>query len=330
MSERIASAYTTPLNDVNWRFRNYLNDKKSAHAKHVVGHNIMDYAYSADLETRKKLDSIPGLFNIAKKICATQAARRMHIANHDWLAVGPNQFPEVYQIGCECAKTLGIGIPNIYITNDDTFNAFAYGSDDIEPFIVVGNLFLKRYPLNELKAVIGHECGHIQNGHIAYNTLGEYILNMGTGLASALINQLSTVLTQSAIIALNTWSRACEVTADRAGIICSNTPDDIYKQLAKVMYAAVELEGKVDTELNIEALKAQMEDSINNPSRVIELYSTHPMTARRIFAAMEFAQSDVFYDWRPDLKKPGQFVRSKADADNRCKKYIDVIKKGEK
>lgn len=112
---------------------------------------------------------------------------------------------------------------------------------------------------------------------------------MGTGLASALINQRSAVLTNGAMIALNTWSRVCEVTADRAGIICSDTPDDAYKQLAKLMYAAVDLEGKVDTELNIEALKAQMEDSINNPSRVIELLSSHPMSAKRVFAAMEFA-----------------------------------------
>ncbi len=330
MSNEIASAYKYPLNDINWQFSNYLKGKKSAHSKHVIGHNIMDYAYSVDLELRKTLDSIPGLLNIAQNICSTKAAKLMHQANHMWLAVGPNQFPEIYQAGCECAKTLGIGIPNIYITNDETFNAYACGSDDIEPFIIIGNLLLKRFPLNELKSIIGHECGHIQNAHIAYDALATSILNVGTGLASALVNQLSAVLTTGAVMTLKMWSRACEVTADRAGLICSETPDDIYKQLAKFMYAAVDLEGKVDTELDLDTLKAQMEESINNPSHVIEIFASHPMTIKRIFAGMEFAQSDVFYNWRPDLKKPGQFVRSKAETDKRCKKYIDVIRKKEK
>lgn len=319
-------AYNSPLSDINWRFESYLNKKKAEHMKHMLGNGIPDYAYKSDLEYRKKLDSIPGLYSIAQKVGMMMVTREKQLMNMNSLAVGPNQFPEVYGIGCECAQRLGIGVPSIFITNTEELNAGAYASDDVEPFITVTNLMLKRMTLGELKAVIGHECGHIHNQHITYSLLIRTILGGATGVAGSLLRQFQGILTAGVQLTLNMWSRAAEVTADRAALLCCDDPEDAYSVNKKLLYGAVDVSDKIDTNLELDSLREQMERSLNNPVGIAELMSTHPLSIKRIFAELEFTECETFYSWRPDLKQPGQTMRSKAVTDERCKKYIDVVR----
>lgn len=328
MLSKTPEIYSTPLSGLDWRFNTYLSKKKSEHSKHLRGDGITDYAYALDLEHRKKLDSVPGLYNAAKKICSTVVAKEIQKANLDWLAVGPNQFPEVYQLGCDCAKRLGIGVPNIYITNDNNFNAYTYATDDVEPFIVIGNLLLERYPLNELKGIIGHECGHIHNYHTTYSVLANELLVQGANMALRLFGQFQQLLSLGVTITIKTWTRNAEVTADRAAMICCDDPDDAYKAIMKLTYGAAKVDDKITTQLDLNALKEQMKMSMNNITGMYELYADHPLSIKRIFAMMEFAQCETFYSWRPDLKQPGQVIRSKAATDDRCGKIINIGGKG--
>lgn len=324
------NVYCSPLDSINFHFADYVKKRKAEHSKHMVGNNITDYAYASDLEHRKKLDSIPGLYSSAKRICSTMVSQQIQKANMNWLAVGPGQFPEIYQIGCECAKQLGIGVPNIFVDNTDTFNAYTVAADDIEPFIVVCNLAVERLSIGELKAMIGHECGHIHNAHTLYGMVEQILSNAGLFAGSimggGLFAQLQTLITSGIQLALNSWSRAAEVTADRAALICSDTPEDMYNMIKKLLYGGIRIGDKINTDLEIESLKQQMETTMNNASSLYEMLATHPLSIKRYFAAMEFAECSTFHSWRPDLKKPGQTMRSKTETDKRCKKYIDVIK----
>lgn len=328
MLSNTSEIYASPLSGLDWRFDTYLKKKKAEHAKHILGDGITDYAYAHDLEHRKKLDSVPGLYDIAKKINYTTAAKYTQTLNLDFLAVGPTQFPEVYQIGCDCAKRLGIGVPNIYISNDNTFNAMTVAMDDVEPVIMIGNLLLERYPLNELKAIIGHECGHIHNYHTTYEVLEKTLVVQGANSALRMLGQMQQILSLGVTLTLKAWSRNAEVTADRAAMICADSPDDAYNAIMKMTYGAAKVDDKITTKLDLNALKEQMQMSMNNVHRLYELYSTHPLSIKRIFAMMEFAQCDTFYSWRPDLRQPGQALRSKAATDERCKQFIRVDGKG--
>ena len=86
----------------------------------------------------------------------------------------------------------------------------------------------------------------------------------------------------------------------------------------------MELEGKINTQLDINSLKQQMELNMNNPTKFYEYEMDHPITIKRIMADIEFEQCETLYQWRPDLKVPGMKLRSKEETDARCKKYIDV------
>lgn len=293
----------------------------------LSGNGLPDYAFAMDYELRKKLDSIPHLYSIGKNICGTLASRYMHHYNMKNLLVGPDQFPDVYNIGCECARRLGIGIPNIYIVNDQSVNACTIATDDVEPVIAINSGLYERFTLGELKCVIGHECGHIHNQHGIYNMLGSIVLNTGlvAGAISGMISsQLMSLLTASSKLALNTWSRAAEVTCDRAGMICCDRVEDAYNVNAKFTYGAAFGEHTI----NLEALQRQLEENMESIARMDELLYDHPVASRRIVAEMEFAQSEVFYRWRPDLKEPGAVMRSREETDECCRRYVDVSKKG--
>jgi len=317
----------SPIKNLDHRFASYLAGRRAQLSRHMNGNGIPDYAYKMDYEYRKKLDSIPGLHNAAQKISETIVSRQMQLVNMDSLAVGPNQFPEVYKIACDCARKLGIAIPNIYIRAENCLNAYTFACDDVEPFIVITELALERLTIGELQAIIGHECGHIHNHHTTYDILIRELMNVGLRGMGMFSQILAGILSKGAELTLNMWSRAAEVSSDRAAMICCDNIEDAYALNKKFMYGGVNVEDKISTELDIESLQKQLNVSYDSNIRFLELESTHPATIKRILAEVEFAECETFYSWRPDLKKTGQTVRTHEETDLRCKKFIDVISK---
>ncbi|RGY98896.1 M48 family metallopeptidase [Clostridium sp. AM58-1XD] len=324
MNDFMDSSTSSPLQGMDYSFRDYMARRKAMESRRLSGNGLPDYAFAFDYECRRKLDAIPHFYSIAKKICATYASRTLQVINMDGLIVGPDQFPEVYQIGCDCARTLGIGIPNIYIINDLSINAYTIATDDIEPLIVIHSGLYERFTPGELRCVIGHECGHIHNQHSVYSMLSNILLNVGIAATGIISTQLMALLTMGSRIALNAWSRAAEVTCDRAGLICCDKPEDAYQVNAKLMYGAALGEHTV----NYEALRKQLDMQMGNLTKFNELLYDHPTSVRRIVAEMEFIECEVFYRWRPELMQPGQIMRSKEETDERCRRFVDVAKEG--
>lgn len=315
----------SPLNGVDCGFRNYVQRKKAIERRQMAGNGLPDYAFSMDYEYRKKLDAVPQLYNIAKKICATYASRTLQEINMDGMLVGPEQFPEVYQIGCDCARRLGIGIPNIYIVNDQSINAYTMATDDVEPLIVVHSGLYERFTPGELRCVIGHECGHIHNQHTVYNMLSNILFTVGAAATGMFSAQLMNLLTLGSEVLLQMWSRAAEVTCDRAGMICCDRVEDAYNVNAKLLYGAALGE---KNSVNLEALRRQLEMQMNNVTKFNELLYSHPTSVRRIMAEIEFAECETFYRWRPELKEPGQIIRTDQEVNERCRRFVDISRKG--
>lgn len=310
----------SPLSNMDLSFRTYLNQRLAKNALHITGDDVPDYAYGMDYELRKRLDSIPGLLSFAKKLYGTIASNQMQEANRSGVCVSPTQFPDVYAIACECADRLGIAIPNVYILNNQATNASACCMDDIQPFIIVYSGMYERVTPGELKACIGHECGHIQNNHLVYQNFCNMLLNGAIAGVSVLAQQFVELATYGAEAALYAWSRAAEVTADRAGMICADTLMDSHMLNAKLMYGATWKEQEID----FAALREQLDMQMGNVARWGEWISDHPSTVRRIVAEQEFAECETFYAWRPDRKRPDSILRSKEECDRRCKTYIDL------
>lgn len=305
----------SPLDGIDTSFAHYVEKRREDAGKHMVG-SVPDYAFSLDYELRRRLDRIPHFYSVCKKINATIETREIQIYNQQAVAVGPNQYPEIYQMGVDCAHKLGIGLPNIFIYNDTTMNAFTYASDMVSPMIVLYTGIVDRMTPGELKCVIGHECGHIHNQHTVYQNVINKLLNSKSGITGA-------VLSCANIALMQLWIRAGEVTADRAAMLCADDLRDNTNVQAK-LFSGGTINKEFQHELDVNALRAQLDMTLENPTRILEALSNHPSSVRRIFACMEFEECEVFYQWRPELKKPGIALRSREETDERCKKLVNI------
>ncbi len=321
---------TNPLSGLNYSFSKYVEKRKAFDNKHVDGNGLPDYAYKMDYEHRKRIDAIPGLMKFMKRYCATTVPQALQEYNMQGVMVGPDQFPEIYKMTKECAETLGIGIPNVLVVpalGGDDFNACTYAMDDVEPIIIMTGLMIERMSPEELKAIIAHECGHIHNHHSLYGTLVNILTNTGIiGLQlTPGMSELAALLTSGAQYAISMWSRAAEVSADRAALICTGDAKVTEKALSKFMYNGANISRTVESEINIDALYDQLNMTLNNPNRINELLNSHPLVVKRVIAVKDFSECETLYNWRPDLKTPEQTLYSKNEIDEKCKKYIDVL-----
>ncbi len=314
-----------PTEAVSVDFTEYVREKKERMKPHMQG-GIPDYAYGSDCVLRQKLRAVPGFYPLAKMITNTYVPRMKQQINLDGLKVGPSQFPDVYEIAADCARRLGIGVPDIYIRNSPSeINAFAYATEDDAPLIEITSALLERVTPGELRAVIGHECGHIHNAHGIYNTAAQIVLN-SMQVAIPGVQQLLAMVSAPLRWAFMAWQRAAEVTCDRAGVICSEDPQDGVMLQAKLMSGAA----FNHSEINLEPIMKQYDTLRETPVRLLELEYTHPLSIRRIFAIKEFLGSELLYTWRPEWKTPGMRLIDKQELDARCEKYISVSKSEER
>lgn len=308
---------SSPLKGMNISFSDYVAQKAREDSAHMTG-GIPDYAFALDYELREKLNKIPHFNSLCKKIMATVETRETQYFNQTALAAGPYQYPEIYEMGLDCAKRLGIGVPNIFVYNNTVMNASTYASDITSPMIILNSGIVERMTPGELKCVIAHECGHIHNQHCVYKGVINTILSSGTGV-------LGTVLSYANIALMQFWTRACEITADRAALICCDDVRDAVNVQAKLLSGGLLGGSMKDQEINIDAFRDQLEKTFSNPARLYEILSDHPSSIRRIFASKEFEECETFYRWRPEMKKPGGIMRSKEETDDRCRKLVNIV-----
>lgn len=314
-----------PTDDINLNFADYVRERSSRIGKHLQG-GIPDYAFASDYATRQKIAAIPGAFQLGKAITSQVVPRQRQMYNMSGLRVGPNQSPEIYQMVRDCSELLGIGIPTTFITAElGVLNAFALAIEDAEPMIVLNSSIVERMTPQELKAVIGHECGHVHNNHGIYNVLANLLIN-GIGASIPGIREILALVSLPLRVAIQTWSRAAEVTCDRAGVLCCGEADSTISAQSKLLSGGL----LSDHQINVDALLEQYDSLRSSPVRMLELLNTHPAGVRRILAAKEFINSQVFYDWHPELKEPDMHLYSKDELDAHCAKYVSVSQNKER
>lgn len=314
---------SNPTASINVGWDTYVQSRRSSSDAHLVG-GVPDYAFALDCNLRQKLNAMPGFKRLARAVTSTYLPRKRQEINMNCLKVGPTQMPEVYQIAVDCARRFGIGVPEVFIESNTSMNASAYAIDDDAPLIQITTGLLERATPGELKACIGHECGHIHNNHSLYTILVELLVTAGLALPG--VGALALLASIPFKLALNSWSRAAEVTADRAGMICSDSIDDNYTLQAKLMSGGVLGENAYD----VQAILRQYDTLRETPVRFLEVDRNHPAGVRRIIAEHEFANSEVLYGWRPEWRTTNMNLVSKAELDERCKQYINIQKSKER
>jgi len=325
-----------PTAAINLDFGGFLSRRQEEIGAHSPTPTVADYAFGMDRVLRQKIAS----FSAARKIVRalvhhiTPIQRQLHMMGG--VAVGPRQFPEIHGLGQECARRLGIGVPQIFIVPSPQLNAYTFATDDVAPMVVLSSSLVEAMDPGELTFVIGHECGHVANLHGAYNSV---IQSLANPLARAVAQQLSgagvalkwiTTVGQLKLVAMAVggslqlfmmrWSRCAEVTCDRAGLICCGDLETAQLALARIGTGGVaSLKG-----INIQEYIRQMESVRGSAMRFQELFHTHPLIPKRLEALRLFAHCEVFHAWRPEVAKPAT-PRSLEEVDEACKGAIGVL-----
>ncbi len=306
-----------PIRNFDVNFGKYIEKMKQQDDEHRIN-GIPDYAFALDFKLREQIRKLPFFYNLSKKLAEHNEARMRQIKMAGAVLAGPNQFSEIYEMTRDCAKRLKIGPPNVFIEHDQSMNAYTYAADTASPTIVIHSGIIERLTPGELKCVIGHECGHVHNEHLVYQSICDWIDSMSSGLGGAF-----QILTYSNILLFYEWSRAAEVTCDRAAMICSDNFDDAINVNKKLAYGTfINKEAEIDTA----TIRNQFDELSVAASAATEIFNSHPSSIRRVLVGEEFKKCEVLYKWRPDMKKPGMTLVSKEQTDKECEKYTAVIK----
>lgn len=77
----------------------------------------------------------------------------------------------------ELSQKAGIKMPEVAIFPSHDANAFATGWNKNDALVAVSSGMLERFPPDEIKAVLGHEIGHVSNGDMVTLSLIQGVIN---------------------------------------------------------------------------------------------------------------------------------------------------------
>jgi len=190
--------------------------------------------------------------------------------------VTPQNAPGLWSLVQLGVARLEPGAVEVYVTPSRLLNAYTFGMDTPKVLVLESPL-LRVLDSDELAFVISHELGHVRLGHTWLNSL------VG-GLSGIPSSALSFGIMQLAFL---WWNRACEYSADRAGLIATGKPDKAISALVKIATGG-QAQSPAAVALALQAVEAQGE---NVASQWGEALATHPLLARRIAQLRKYAAS---------------------------------------
>lgn len=214
--------------------------------------------------------------------------------------------PELFRIVRGLTQRAGLPMPNLYLIETPSPNAFATGRNPKHAAVAVTSGLLEILDSRELEGVIAHELSHVKNRDILVSSIAAtlagaimYMANMfryamffggfggrdednrGGGLLPmllmAILAPIAALLIQMAV------SRSREYLADATGARIAGNPDGLIDALKKLAYGA--------KRLPMETNAATAHLFIVNPLKAeafVNLFSTHPPLEERIKRLRQF------------------------------------------
>ncbi|MHB8218769.1 MAG: M48 family metallopeptidase [Acidimicrobiales bacterium] len=250
------------------------------------------FEHPADRAATSALHAVPLLDKVVKRLTDIGHERRLRqIILGNSIRLGADQVPEVWSSYVQCTSILDLeSIPDLYVTNEADVNATTIGAKS--PIVVVNSSLLGSYRPNEIQTVLAHETGHVLSEHYLYTTA---LILLKQFIDGALPKSLLLGLPARALyMALLEWSRAAELSADRAAALVMADPLEPCRVLMRLAGGA--LPG-----MSFEAFLKQATDYHNEDdlfsrhSRFwVELKLNHPFAVRRVRELVEWVQTGDF------------------------------------
>ena len=261
------------------------------------------YEHPADRAATAALRSIPLLDKAVKylsDLAHEKLVRQLYIGNA--VQISDRQVPVLWARHVHAASVLDIErVPDLFVTQMPIANALTIGAK--RPMVVVLSGLVRDYSGSEVDAVLAHEMGHVLSEHNYYQTALEFlrqIIENTTGVPGFLPG----IPLRAVFHVLREWSRAAELSADRASVLVVGDPLVTCQVLMRVTGGA--LDGmSLDAFLAQAARYADEEDLLARWSRGwAEASQGHPFAVKRARELMSWV-SDGSYD----RIRAGNYVR---------------------
>jgi Zn-dependent protease with chaperone function len=243
------------------------------------------YEHPADRAATAALQSIPYLDRIVRKLIELgyeRALRQAYLGSS--VRLGESQLADVWHAHARAYATLDIEpTPDLYLTQFPIANAATVGAK--RPIVVVQSGLIKLLDAEQLRAVFAHEAGHVLSDHVMYSTALQILMRLSSlpGIPLPLLPLRHALLE---------WSRAAELSCDRAAALVTRDPV-VVCHLLMVIAAGAEAE-RLDLDVFM-AQGAEYREKGSGFERIsrllLDLNLTHPMPVRRIHELMEWVKS---------------------------------------
>jgi Zn-dependent protease with chaperone function len=295
--------------DVDLSFPRYVAARKGAAS--AQAREGAHYAYGADLRIRSALEKVrPVSLSVEATLRFWQSVGKNRFLGSA-VRVGERQFPNIHKLVLRCAEVLQIAPPTVYVAPQIvTLTARTLGTAD-DAMIALGTPLVDHLTEGELLFVLGRECGHIQNGHTIYLTALHFLTTAA--------NMFVRYAAQPAVLALNGWSRRAEITADRAGLLCTRDLAVATTAMVKLSVGSQRLFGNID----VQEYLRQLDETQAGRGRFEELFAAYPYLPKRVEALRLFAQTTYF---RSVISAGGEPGMAKEDCDAKVAELLAVLR----
>jgi Zn-dependent protease with chaperone function len=224
--------------------------------------------------------------------------------------------PRVWTAAKRAAEGLRTTTPAVYVA-PPTFQVklAALGTDD-QPYLVIRADVADALSDSELVAALGHELGHIHNGHVTYVTTEHYLAHAAGFFVRWMV--------QPALMALKAWTRRAEITCDRAALLACRDLDTALATLIK-LEVGIDRGKDFDVAAYLAAAEPAPEDKGltrrvgERIGAVGQLFSAHPLLPKRIAALRLFAEGALY------VQVTGGDPAGRASTDDIDKQVADLL-----
>src|SRR3954463_7023551 len=282
------------------------------------------FQHPADRAATAALKQVPYLDSVVRRLIELGYERAMRQAMlGSAVRLGQEQLPRIWVLEREVFHVLDLeDVPDLYLTQFPIANALTFGSG--RPVIVLNSELVRVLDTDGLRVVIAHEAAHVLSDHVLYQTALAILLQLGASMRLPIFAGLPLLAIEMALLE---WSRAAELSCDRAAALVTRDPLAVCRALM-VMSA-----GEAAADLNLDAFIAQgMEYSDGGAGleRITKLPQdlrlTHPMPVRRVKLLLDWVHEGA-YDRMAhgDYLRRGEEPSAREEAETAIPLYADRI-----
>lgn len=327
MFDTVGSAGSNPLLDIDTSFAAYLNARTRSYKDHIVG-GMMDYAFDADFSVKQKITTFSSWSKVHKTLISRDIPNKVKRIFQSTDVAGSLKHSEIYDAVKICAERLQISVPTTYVRNaPNKYEIYSVAAEGTDPFIVVTSGLIDVCTKEELRFLVGCECGHIQNNHCIFNMAAPYfgvknledLEDYSASENDSSSKQIAGTITE--------WIKLADITSDRAGIICLSNPQDYPNIISNIHSKGIFVTYNKDR-LELGELMKLYDILHITPARNIVIPPECSAIERRILAGLEFLSCEILYNWRSDLNKVDVHTVNKQALEVRCEIILNAAKEG--